>query len=279
MFYQLIILILIKNLNILILLCPNSISSEILEASLPTVFDPPHLNLNQTIIKESCEDSFSSQIPPVPYPNALKSPCSATSPDTLQVTINNDVTPPKKRYDMMQDPVFLNSGLMPPNLQPSKTPSKMTNIPDDYILTHTEFKPNLPALCMTPTDYNFQIPLDRTTDHYVSYASRNSTQFQYWQEKKLKFFPPVQLLLNQLLLILVQTQTILLPPLSNASTIAHTKFSFNSKFLKFSSFKILNSLLPSHFWDTTISIIMPMLALYAILIFSNKHSSSCYTKI
>ena len=53
---------------------------------------------------------------------------------------------------------------MSPILQHLKTPSKMTNIPEDYIHTHPDFKPNLPALYMTPTDYKFQIPLDRTTD-------------------------------------------------------------------------------------------------------------------
>ena len=89
---------------------------------------------------------------------------------------------------MMQDPLFLISGLMPPILQPLKTPSKMTNVPDDYIHTHPEFKPNLLALYMTPTDYKFQILLDRTTDHYVSYASRNLPQLQYWRAKMLKFF-------------------------------------------------------------------------------------------
>ena len=71
---------------------------------------------------------------------------------------------------MMQDPVFINSGLMPPILQPLTTPSKLTNISDEYIQTHPEFKPNLPALYMTPTVYKLHIPLDRTTDHYVSYT-------------------------------------------------------------------------------------------------------------
>ena len=166
----------------------NSTTSEILEAALPTILDPPHPNLIQTIVNEPCEDSSSSQIPPAPYANALKSPRSVTPPDSLQVTINNDATPPKERYDMMQDPVFLNSGLMPPILQPLKTPSKMTNVPDDYIHTHLEFKPNVPALNLTSTDYKFQILLDRTTNHYVSYASRKLPQLQYWQEKKSKFF-------------------------------------------------------------------------------------------
>ena len=53
---------------------------------------------------------------------------------------------------MMQDPVCLNFGLMPPILQPMKTPSEKTNIPNNYIHTHPEFKPILPALYMTPTD-------------------------------------------------------------------------------------------------------------------------------
>ena len=83
----------------------------------------------------------------------IKNHRSATPPDTLQVTIINDVTPPRKRYDMMQDPVFINSGLMREILPPLKTPSKLTNISDEHIHTHPEFKPNLPALYMTPTDY------------------------------------------------------------------------------------------------------------------------------
>ena len=74
----------------------NSICSEILEAALTTILDPPHPTLNQTIINEPCEDSSSSQIPPAPYANALKNPRPATPPNYLQVTINNDVTPPKK---------------------------------------------------------------------------------------------------------------------------------------------------------------------------------------
>ena len=78
----------------------------------------------------------------------------------------------------MQDPVFVNSGLMPLILQTFKAPSKLPNISNEHFLTLSEFKPNLPALFMTPTDYNFQIPLDRTTDHYVSYASRNLSQLQ-----------------------------------------------------------------------------------------------------
>ena len=41
----------------------NSISSKLLEAALPTILDPPHSNLNQTIINVKCEDSSSSQIP------------------------------------------------------------------------------------------------------------------------------------------------------------------------------------------------------------------------
>ena len=97
----------------------NAISSEALEAALPIILDPPNPNLNPTIINDPCEESSPSQIHPTPYANTINNPRSATPPESLQVTINNDVTPPQKRYDMMQDPVFfLNSGLIPPtNLQ------------------------------------------------------------------------------------------------------------------------------------------------------------------
>ena len=113
------------------------------------------------------------------------------------------------------------------HLQPLKTPYKTKNIPDDYNHTHPEFKPNLPALFMTPTDYKFQILLDRTTGHYVSLASRNLPQLQYWQEKKSKFFFLQYNVLEPNTADLGSNPSDTTPPLSNASTNAHTKVSFN----------------------------------------------------
>ena len=100
----------------------NSISSEVREAALPTILDPPHLNLTQTIINDPWEEPFASHINPTLFANALKNLRSATPPDSFQVINITDVTPLKKRYHMKQDPVFINSGLMPPILQPFKTP-------------------------------------------------------------------------------------------------------------------------------------------------------------
>ena len=174
----------------------NSISSDILEATLPTILAPPHPQLTQSIINDSPPEEMSSPLnsqlttiattsSTTSYSNALKT-ARPTSP--LFVTIDNDPIPPKKKYDMMQDTAFLNSGIMPPILLPLKSPSHLTNVSPEFLQKHPEFKPNLPALYMTPTSYKFRIPQDRSTDHYITYASRNMSQLQYWQEKKLKFF-------------------------------------------------------------------------------------------
>ena len=61
----------------------NSISSETLEAALPTILDPPHSNLNQTIINDAFEEPISSLINPTLYTNAIKNFPSATPPDSL----------------------------------------------------------------------------------------------------------------------------------------------------------------------------------------------------
>ena len=61
----------------------NLISSEIRESALPTILNPPHSDLNQTVINDPCKESSSSQINPTPYANASKNPRSATPPDFL----------------------------------------------------------------------------------------------------------------------------------------------------------------------------------------------------
>ena len=178
----------------------------------------------------------------------------------------------------MQDPVYLNFGLMPPIFQPLNTPSKMTNVPDDYIHTHSEFEPNLPVLFMTPTDNKFQIPLDRTTDHYVSYASRNLPQLQHWQDKKLKFF-----FLQYNFLKPTAADPASYPSETTPASVKRLHHRTSQTFLQLktpqtSSSKITDSLLRSHFWDTTILTIKPLSAIFAITILSNKHFASCLTK-
>ena len=64
--------------------------------------------------------------------------------------------PPKKRYEIMKDPVFLSSPIYPPSI-PSKT-SLCTNRDDHLIplLSHGDsvFKAQLTSLYMHPTDYS-----------------------------------------------------------------------------------------------------------------------------
>ena len=79
----------------------NSISSDILEAALPTIIDPPHLNLTQTIINDHCEEPSTSNHDQnndqAHYANALKNPRSITPDSHLQSVTNTEVVPLNKR--------------------------------------------------------------------------------------------------------------------------------------------------------------------------------------
>ena len=87
----------------------------------------------------------------------------------------------------MADPGYIASGIMPPILFLLKTPSKLSTVSAEYIYAHPEFKQNLPAYYMTPTDYRFWV-LNRNDDHYVQYASKNVPQFKFWHDKQFKTF-------------------------------------------------------------------------------------------
>ena len=86
----------------------NSISSDILQAALPTNIEPRHPNLTQIFRNDHCDEPSTSNqnnTDSIPYANALKNPRSIT-PDSLPHTTNIfAVALPKKRYDIMQDPV------------------------------------------------------------------------------------------------------------------------------------------------------------------------------
>ena len=168
----------------------TSIPSDVLELTLPTIVNPPHPILTQCEITSSSnlnqtQNLTSTQV--LELPLSLKNPRTQTPPD-LHITIDNDVTPIKKKYDMLQDPRFIDSGLMPPVLHPLKNPSKLNTVSGEFITSHPKFKANFPALYMTRTSYLFQLPHDCSLDQYVSYASRQLSQLNFWQSKKLKFF-------------------------------------------------------------------------------------------
>ena len=67
--------------------------------------------------------------------------------------------PPKKRYEIIKDPVFLSSPIYSPSI-PSKI-SRCTNRDDHLIplLSHGDFvfKAQLTSLYMHPTDYSFRL--------------------------------------------------------------------------------------------------------------------------
>ena len=109
-------------------------------------------------------------------------------PNTLQFTVDNHQIPHKKKYNILEDPVFIDSGILPPTLHPLKTPSQSNTMTDEFLRTHPNFKANLPSLYMTPTSYKFRFPQDRNFDHYVAYASKNLPQLAFWQNNRVRFF-------------------------------------------------------------------------------------------
>ena len=81
--------------------------------------------------------------------------------------------PPKKRYEIMKDPVFLSSPIYPPFI--SSKPSLSTTR-DDYLiplLSHDDFIFNaqLTSLYMHPTEYSFRL-YDKNQDFFTSIASK-----------------------------------------------------------------------------------------------------------
>ena len=81
--------------------------------------------------------------------------------------------PPKKRYEIMKDPIFLSSPIYPPSI-PSKI-SLCTNRDDHLIpILSTDdfvFKAQLTSLYMHPTDYSFRL-YDKNQDFFTSIASK-----------------------------------------------------------------------------------------------------------
>ena len=127
--------------------------------NLPDLPNTSNPNLEVTMVNEH----FSSNPQPHPsYANALKSP----RPRTPTLTDTNDNSPPKKRFNMMQDPGYLNSGHLPPILQPLKNPSKLSQVSAEYIYENPDFKYTLPRYFMIPTSYKWTIT-SRNEDHYV----------------------------------------------------------------------------------------------------------------
>ena len=97
--------------------------------------------------------------------------------------------PPKKRYEIMKDPVFLSSPIYPPFI-PSK-PSLFTNRDDHLIPILSQddfiFKAQLTFLYMLPTDYLFHL-YDKIKIFFTSIASKIMGPYQYWLDNGVKIF-------------------------------------------------------------------------------------------
>ena len=117
-------------------------------------------------------------------------------PDTSKVsTPLNDTDhthatpPPKKRWEIMKDPVFLSSPIYPPFKSPKTSLS--TNRDDQLIslLSHDDFifKAQLTSLYMHPTDYSFRL-YDKNQDFFTSIASKIIEPYQYWLDNGVKIF-------------------------------------------------------------------------------------------
>ena len=91
------------------------------------------------------------------------------------VTDHTQTTPPpsKKRYENVEDPIFLSSPIFPPSI-PSKL-SFCSNCDDHSIplLSNGDFvfKAQLTSLYMHPTDYSIRL-YDKNQDFFTSIASK-----------------------------------------------------------------------------------------------------------
>ena len=117
-----------------------------------------------------------------------ENPKPATSHDDADHT-QTTPPPPKKRYEIMKDPVFLYSPIYPPSI-PSKV-SLCTNRDDHLIplLSNGDFvfKAQLTSLYMHPTDYSFHI-YDKNQDFFTSIACKILGLYQYWVDNGVKIF-------------------------------------------------------------------------------------------
>ena len=112
-------------------------------------------------------------------------------PTSLDDTDNthSTPTPPKKRYEIMKNPVFLSSPIYPPSI--SSKPSLSTTRDDHLIplFSHDNFifKAQLTSLYMHPTDYSFRL-YDQNQDFFTSIASKIMAPYQYWLDTGVKIF-------------------------------------------------------------------------------------------
>ena len=97
--------------------------------------------------------------------------------------------PPKKRYEVLKDPLFLSSPVFSPKI-PTK-PSFSTNRDEHLTPLPSQdsfiFKSQLTSLYMFATDCTFCL-YAKNEDFFTSFASNIMSPYQYWLDKGVKVF-------------------------------------------------------------------------------------------
>ena len=106
-----------------------------------------------------------------------------TPPDTTHEV----PPPPKKRYEIMKDPVFLSS---PTFLFEIPSQPSLSTTSDDHLIPllsqdNFTFKAQLTSLYMHSTDYTFRLH-DKNQDFSTSIVSKIMAPYQYWLDNVLK---------------------------------------------------------------------------------------------
>ena len=161
-----------------------------LEQATPTdLINRPHSNDSPVLYIETSEQTpptFLEQMEhtKVEHENSKPTP-SQDDTDHTQTT----PPPPKKRYEIMKDPIFLSSPRYPPSITSKVsicTSGDNHLIPlvftDDFV-----FKAQLTSLYMHPTDYSFRL-YDKNQDFFTSIASKIMGPYQYWLDNGVKIF-------------------------------------------------------------------------------------------
>ena len=188
--------------NMALALSPfNSINSELLDdidipslldPTLPTMTTPPPTKPND-FQKPTPSIQVPTTNPHSPPPTSSVVQTTSTnhipSNTNITVTIDNDtVQSPTRKYTITEDPAYIESGVIPPILHPLQNPSQLNAVSQDFQQQNPDFRINLTNLYMTPTDYRFTIPAkNRTTDHFIAFASRQHSQLSFWHSKRLRF--------------------------------------------------------------------------------------------
>ena len=140
----------------------------------------PLLNDSPVLYIDTSEQTLPKFLEPMEHTKVEhENPKTDTPPDDTDHT-QATPPPPKKRYEILKDPVFLSSPIYPPSI-PSKV-SLCTNRDDHLIplLSHDDFvfKAQLTSLYMQPTDYSFCL-YDKNQDFFTSIASKIMGPYQH----------------------------------------------------------------------------------------------------